>query len=179
MAQFNSMPAELICQVAEYVIDHRATLASLARCNRRCRDLVTPLLLKRHYGTAATWVADHGDLRLLKTVLPHMLRNSPVAPSVESSSAHDPILGDLLHRACAAGHRQIAGCLIRNGADISAKSKSSSLCTCFHPSAYMGGLYSPHLICPSYSFQPLHSAICKWVFLPPWLSTRWIFMLIL
>lgn len=67
--QFRALPNEIILNVVEWLDDDYFDLASLARVDRRCHDLVNPLLYKVGRSDAMAWAVDTDNLLTLQAVL--------------------------------------------------------------------------------------------------------------
>lgn len=71
MASFESLPAELVLEIGEYLVRiHKHDLGPLVRVNRMCHVVLTPLL---YHGegcwSAAEWAVDNGSIPVLEAVV--------------------------------------------------------------------------------------------------------------
>ncbi|KAK3318800.1 ankyrin repeat-containing domain protein [Apodospora peruviana] len=182
MASFRSLPAELVLEIAGWLIDERWNLSALSRTTRFCHSHLRSLLYSHHGRAAVTWAVTKGDLDVLKTAIFHAKENKYIL--LNTSYVWKPPIGDWnmdrnypgfesldvdevypgrqcgmpLHVACIIGDNRIVACLLDNGAEMDVP--SHRLCRCLYLDDQLGEYYGDDEALDIPKWLPLHHAIC-------------------
>ena len=171
MPSLDSMPAEIILLIVEYLPCTRNYTGALARCSHRFHALLSPRLPNRFPRAAIRWACEDGILPLLKSALGDT-SDSPIQQLPVNATALYDIGGSYddndkywanlgrglyqqtheslafsghlrtpLHMACANGHNDIVNYLLDKGARIDGK--ASGCCDCASVDNYLEGEIGP------------------------------------